>query len=183
MKDEGTQCVVLLVVNCKAYKKGRTPIWLCSSHHQQQSNHSPTAANMATRPCWASASRHFFMVAKSVLAAKPRGSNPSAKGAGVPGRPHAKADSSGCHPLRELRLVAVRPVEGAVKAEAPERREKRASLYMLWWVGRESNLWGECLDGELHDVMYRGTPGIGKAFGSTGWRIGDVGTRLLFRVN
>ncbi len=93
----------------------------------------PTAASMATRPCWTSASRHCFMVARGVPVAKPRGSKPSSKGAMAPGRPNANLDSSGTHPLSSARTeVEARLLLGAgAKAAAVLRRVARIVSFIV----------------------------------------------------
>jgi hypothetical protein len=93
----------------------------------------PTAASMATRPCWTSASRHCFMVARGVPVAKPRGSNPSSNGGIAPGRPNANFDSSGTHPLSSARTevkTRLLLVEGA-KAAALLRRVTRMVNFIV----------------------------------------------------
>ncbi len=93
----------------------------------------PVAASMATRPCWTSASRHCFMVARGVPVAKPRGSNPSSNGAKAPGRPNANFDPSGTHPLSSARTdVETRLLlaEGA-KAAAVLRRVARMVNFIV----------------------------------------------------
>mmetsp|Transcript_31543 Transcript_31543/g.35772 ORF Transcript_31543/g.35772 Transcript_31543/m.35772 type:complete len:177 (+) Transcript_31543:467-997(+) len=55
---------------------------------------SPIAANIATRPCWSSASRYCLTVSKSFPSQNPNGSK-FPTGSNAPGRPYAKALESG----------------------------------------------------------------------------------------
>merc|ERR1719506_989352 len=72
----------------------------------------PSAANIATRPCWSSASRYCLMVSKSLPSVKPNGSK-FPTGSKAPGKPYANALASGVKTGASPETVAGRTVRRA----------------------------------------------------------------------